>query len=502
VVQSGDSLWSLARKHDVSVVALQEANHMGANERIRAGQTLRLPPVPTSRDDKPATVKQAPTSASVTSSPTPASGTARPASAASPSGTATPLAAPLKSTSPSSSASVPPVDRVQAASTPSSARPISTTGAGSLRAEPVSAVSVSAGSSSAAPARSTAATVLKAPSAEARRAAETLYSRGAPVTATNTLAENIPAWVLAEPPPSTQGEKPASVRGGIFPCAAPDPGFAHYAKWVQVAPMAHVLAPPASPSLSSVRSDGSFDVVFHFHGREPIRKEWVRAMEGTRADAVLVAVDIGIASEPYRETFRDPRTFSEVLRAVEAELQRRSGNPRAFAQNITLSAWSAGYGAVEQLLGQPIPQSRVGSVVLLDGLHAGFQGSSLNAERMEPFVNFAKRAADGSRFMFVSHSSIRTPGYASTTQTAQYLIWKLGGRAQGTSAVASDPMGLDRYTTFTRGNFHVRGFAGSGASDHCAHLGLMRDVLAVHLQPFWQKTRSDANHGAAIARRD
>lgn len=465
VVQSGDSLWSLARQHGVSVAALQEANEMGANERIRAGQTLRLPAHATAQTASAAVVKQVAPAAAT-------NGSAIASAAATPSAVTPPVVATPASTAPRASA-------VPASS-----------------AAPTSGAAPSTQSTPKAP------KTLAPLSAQTRQAAEALYSRGAPVAATNTLAETIPAWVLAEPPPSTQGEKPASVRGGIFPCAAPDPGFAHYAKWVQVAPMAHVLAPPASPSLSSVRPDGSFDVVFHFHGREPIRKEWVRAMEGTRADAVLVAVDIGIASEPYRETFRDPRTFSEVLRAVETELQRRSGNPRAFAQNIALSAWSAGYGAVEQLLGQPIPQSRVGSVVLLDGLHAGFQGSSLNPERMEPFVNFAKRAADGSRFMFVSHSSIRTPGYASTTQTAQYLTWKLGGRPQSASVTASDPMGLDRYTTFTRGNFHVRGFTGSGASDHCAHLGLMRDVLTVHLKPFWQKTRAAASNGAAIARRD
>lgn len=317
---------------------------------------------------------------------------------------------------------------------------------------------------------------------------------------TDTIAERIPAWVLTEPGPETQGEKPVVARGGIFPCSAPDPGFAHYAKWVQVAPMAHVLAPPASPALSSVRPDGAFDVVFHFHGREPLRKEWVRAMQGSAEDAVLVAVDIGIASEAYRETFRDPRTFSQVLLAVEAELQRRSGNPRAFAQNVTLSSWSAGYGAVEQLLSQPIPQSRVGSVVLLDGLHAGFRDAGLNEDRMRPFVEFAKRAANGSRLMFISHSSIRTPGYASTTQTARYLVWKLGGQPTPTSTTPVDPMGLERHSTFTSGNFHVRGFSGSGAADHCAHLGLMRDVLNVHLKPFWQRTRA-AVEPAAVARR-
>lgn len=416
VVESGDSLWSLARKHGVSVVALQEANQMGASEQIRAGQTLRLP---TNQTAKP---KSEPSRANTLPKPS---------------------------------------AEVVAEAKPRAPGPVTE---------------------------------------QTRQQAEKLYSRSTPAAAANTLAERPPAWVLAEPAAETQGEKPSAARGGVFPCAAPDPGFAHYAKWVQVAPMAHVLAPPASPQLSSVRADGGFDVVFHFHGREPLRKEWVRAMEGTASDAVLVAVDIGIASEPYRETFRDPRTFSQVLLAVESELQRRSGNPRAHAQNITLSAWSAGYGAIGQLLGQPTPKARVGSVVLLDGLHAGFRDATLNEERMAPFVDFARLAATGSRFMFVSHSSIRTPGYASTTQTARYLVWKVGGRPAATTGTASDPMGLERYTTFSQGNFHVRGFAGSGASDHCAHLGLMRDVLNVHLQPFWQNTGRQIAAPEAIAR--
>lgn len=420
VVQRGDSLWSLARKHGVTIAALQEANQLGASEQIRAGQTLRLPPAA-----KTSTTPSAPATTDPRSPKPNSAVVARPASS------------PTDTTKPQ-------------------------------------------------------------PMAEAVSVNETPARRVDP--STDTIAERIPAWVLTEPGPETQGEKPAVARGGIFPCSAPDPGFAHYAKWVQVAPMAHVLAPPASPALSSVRPDGGFDVVFHFHGREPLRKEWVRAMQGSAEDAVLVAVDIGIASEAYRETFRDPRTFSQVLLAVEAELQRRSGNPRAFAQNVTLSSWSAGYGAVEQLLSQPIPQSRVGSVVLLDGLHAGFRDAGLNEDRMQPFVEFAKRAANGSRLMFISHSSIRTPGYASTTQTARYLVWKLGGQPTPTSTTPVDPMGLERHSTFTSGNFHVRGFSGSGAADHCAHLGLMRDVLNVHLKPFWQRTRA-AVEPAAVARR-
>jgi hypothetical protein len=270
-------------------------------------------------------------------------------------------------------------------------------------------------------------------------------------------------------------QKTNAARGGIFPCAAPDPGFGEYGKWKQVAPMAHLLV----PKHLTLDSEGGFDVMFHFHGREPIRKEWVQAMD----DAVLIAVDVGIASSSYSEAFKDPRTFGEVLRATEAELNERAKRDDARVRHVAVSAWSAGYGAVQRLLDQPYPLEVIDSVVLLDGLHSGYVDHSLDLGRMAPFARFAERAARDEVFMFVSHSSIITPGYASTTETAQYLVWRLGGKPQPSTSTLADPMGLERITSFSKGNFHVRGFRGNGAADHCAHLGLMRDVLRVHINP-------------------
>jgi hypothetical protein len=120
-------------------------------------------------------------------------------------------------------------------------------------------------------------------------------------------------------------------------------------------------------------------------------------------------------------------------------------------------------------------------------LHSGYDGHSLDASRLAPFVRFANAAAAGERLFFVSHSSIRTTGYASTTETAQYLVWKVGGRPKATVPLDADPMGLERLSVYSKGGFHVRGFKGSGANDHCAHLGLMRDVLRVHLAPRWER---------------
>lgn len=473
VVQSGESLWVLARKYGVTVEALQSANKLAESDRIRAGQTLRIPVAnqTASKSSAKASSNESQTSGNVAKAP----------ASATPPGVSPPGA------SPSPAAPSAP-SRVKASpTTPAKAQP--STLAKTQPSTPTEPIAT--------PKR------LPPPSEQTRAAAEQLYSRETPRVSPSTLVETVPDWVMAEPASHTQGEKPSSARGGIFPCAAPDPGFAHYAKWMQVAPMAHVLAPAASAQHPSVRADGGFDVVFHFHGREPIRKEWVRAVNETQGDPVLVAVDIGIASEAYRETFRDPRTFGQILLAIEQELQKRSGRRDAFAQNITLSAWSAGYGAVAELLSQPTASARVGSVVLLDGLHAGFGASGLDAQKLAPFVHFAKQAAEGKRLMFVSHSSIRTPGYASTTQTARYLAWQVGGKPKDVSPVNQDPMGLERYSAFSKSNFHVRGFLGSGASDHCAHLGLMRDVLAVHLKPFWraQQPQTEPVSIAAVAPR-
>jgi membrane-bound lytic murein transglycosylase D len=42
-VQPGDSLWSIAKMHDVSVPQLVKANHIGPKEVLRVGQRLDIP---------------------------------------------------------------------------------------------------------------------------------------------------------------------------------------------------------------------------------------------------------------------------------------------------------------------------------------------------------------------------------------------------------------------------------------------------------------------------
>ena len=128
-------------------------------------------------------------------------------------------------------------------------------------------------------------------------------------------------------------------------------------------------------------------------------------------------------------------------------------------------------------------------VFLLDGLHCGYAPNSLNAMQIGPFIEFSRLAAAGQKLMFVSHSSIIPPGYASTTETANLLVRAVGGRPTRTKPRAGDPMGLELVQRFSHGNFHVRGFSGNDKMDHCAHFGLLQDVARVHLAPRWNSPR-------------
>jgi hypothetical protein len=292
-------------------------------------------------------------------------------------------------------------------------------------------------------------------------------------------------WVVEKPSADTQTQKTAEERG-INPCNTPDKGWGVYDKWSRAPSMGQMI----SPGKGGIAANGGFDVVFHFHGHEPVRKEWTQVMDG----AVLVGIDLGIGSGPYASAFSAPDSFKKLVESVEKAMAEKTGKKSAHVRKVGLSAWSAGYGAVGEILEQAYGKKVVDIVILLDGLHSGYAGESLNEVQLVPFVEFAKEASARHKLMFVSHSSIIPPGYASTTETAKFLIEKVGGKPKKTKPRGADPMGLDLNTRFSKGSFHVRGYNGNDKMDHCAHIGLLRDVLKVHVKPRWDSPKGQAKN--------
>jgi len=291
-----------------------------------------------------------------------------------------------------------------------------------------------------------------------------------------TAERGVPFY-MRKPPADTQTTKNVAERGGVNPCSTLDAGFGRYDRWRPL-PLGQLLI----PTRGGVASDGQFDLVIHFHGHEAIRKEWVKVMDGT----LLVGIDLGTASSAYAAQFEALSAFSSLVNQVETAVAKTRGLPRAKVRNLGLSAWSAGYAAIGQILSQLDSAKRVDAVILLDGLHASYVGDDLDTRRLSPFVDFARLAKARRKFMYVSHSSIIPPDYASTTETENYLVFALSGTPRSASARAVDPWGLELNSRFDSGDFHMRGFDGDDEMDHCAQIGLLDGVLDSFLKPRWR----------------
>jgi hypothetical protein len=254
-------------------------------------------------------------------------------------------------------------------------------------------------------------------------------------------------------------------------CHFPDRGFGDYAPW-SAAGKARALV-PASLQLAD---DGGFPLLIHFHGGEAVRRELAPA----RLGLVIAAVDAGVGSGAYGKAFGDPRAFTAIVEAVEESVAKSRDVPSARAWPIILSSWSAGYGAVRQVLGQKARP--VNGVVLLDSLYASYRTGThdVDAEGLAAFVEFARAATVGDGpAMFLVHSGVATPTYASTAEVGTYLLSALGLDVSTAAPSADEPLALTR--SVDKGRFHLRAYAAGNRDAHCAALRFLEGALREHV---------------------
>jgi hypothetical protein len=277
-------------------------------------------------------------------------------------------------------------------------------------------------------------------------------------------------WVSARP--GFQYSHSAAERGGVEPCATQEVDTSAFEDWTPLGKGRFI-----APRDFGLDQEERFDLVIHLHGEEPVRRELVKS--GARFVLYTLTLD---PSQSYAPLFSGTGLYPAIVSELEQAMSKRSGRA-AHAGHVALSAWSAGFVGVEAALAQPAGKD-VDAVVLIDGLHAPRGDSAAFKAQLQPFVDYAERAAAGEKFMFVSHSSIDPPDFASTTECAHYLLATLGARPQPVKR--RDALGLELIEYFSRGNLHVRGYAGNDKADHCAQLGTLRDVYAA-LRDRWKR---------------
>jgi hypothetical protein len=269
-------------------------------------------------------------------------------------------------------------------------------------------------------------------------------------------APAVPAALVPSPLPSGAELRAAPVVENLETgCSFPDRGFGDYERWRPLR-----LGKLLVPTGRGLDDAGGFNLLVHFHGAEPIRKQL--APEGY--DLVILGIDAGTLSSHYESVMSGERALDELIAAAEHEVAAATGRAGAHAKHLAISSWSAGYGAVGQVLARP--HARLEGIVLLDSLHASYPSDSrrLQPGQLAAFVAWARAAADGGPLMYVTHSDVQPEDYASTRETAAFLLFQAGGE---------------------RGRFFVRGYPGGGPEDHCAQLRLLPAILRDTLLPGW-----------------
>lgn len=180
---------------------------------------------------------------------------------------------------------------------------------------------------------------------------------------------------------------------------------------------------------------------------------------------------LGQGSAVYAKPFADPKAFHALI----GEAEKLAG---AKFSVVGMTAWSAGYGAVRAILQDKQAYERVDFILLIDGMHAGYTDKaqkSIVPEHVEVFARFAADAAAGKKQMIVTHSAIVPGSYASTTETADYLLKRLGLKREAVDK--EGPMKTPQLSEASKGRFTLIGYAGTEAADHVDQLHSLPEYL-------------------------
>ena len=203
-------------------------------------------------------------------------------------------------------------------------------------------------------------------------------------------------------------------------------------------------------------------LLIHFHG-----PDWLAESAGVKwkKKVCVVSMHLGAGSGVYSRAFRDPVRFAQLL----AEAEKAAG---VTFQPIVISSFSAGYGAVREILKNRDNWQHIDAIVLEDSLHTSYipegHPGPIDGSSLKPFVEFARAAVEGRKRMLITNSEVFPGTFASTTETTDYVAEQLG--LERRPILKWGPNGMQQTSEIRRGGFQLLGFAGNSAPDHTDHL--------------------------------
>jgi hypothetical protein len=222
--------------------------------------------------------------------------------------------------------------------------------------------------------------------------------------------------------------------------------------------------------------DGRVHVIVHLHGAPAVCE---RNLKRSGVEAVLVNVTLNGLSGVYTEKFKNPETFQTLLRETTAKLRELKVADNPSIERLTVTSFSAGFGGVRELLKSDDIYKRLDTLVMADSIYAGYKPGAdsrqVEPKHMEGFLRFARDAAEGKKTLVISHCQLQPDGYASTGETADYLLAELGIKREAVDEVWADDWQCTSHCQ--RKGFRVYGFAGDAGKDHMRHLQNLDKLL-------------------------
>jgi hypothetical protein len=213
-------------------------------------------------------------------------------------------------------------------------------------------------------------------------------------------------------------------------------------------------------------------LTIHFH-----TAEWFIIQEHVRRGAThpLAVFQLGEGSTVYRRAFEDPKRLGRVLDLIERELSTR---PR----HLEISSFSAGYGAVREIIKTPQSFQHIRTIILADSIYAALETNALRRplrEHIDVWLPFARAAIKGEKTFVLTYSAVPTTSYASSSECAHALLSALA-ISDAAAPQNSTPAASDKDFPLLRradvGNLHIWGYAGTNAQGHLTHVRHLADV--------------------------
>ncbi|TWU22608.1 hypothetical protein [Bythopirellula polymerisocia] len=229
------------------------------------------------------------------------------------------------------------------------------------------------------------------------------------------------------------------------------------------------------PSTYQQRPGDVADLLVHFHG-DP-QTVWNNALYAN-LNSIVLTVNYSGLSSAYSGPFSNSALFGSILNEALAKVrsQRDFSSTLAWDQ-LGVSSFSAGYGAVREILKSATYRNEIDALLAADSLYASTAGDGTPLDsQMVNYKTLASLAQAGSKTFLFSHSQVPTYTYESTMETGDELLQHLGVSA---SAINESGLGtLDFYRSAQSGNFRLWGALGADGDAHLEHLRYIGEFFA------------------------